>query len=254
MKFSKVGLRKFIDLDKWGISSFGLKIIAAVTMLIDHCGVLFAADNRWLYLIMRGIGRISFPLFCFLLVEGFFHTRNKVKHVINLVLFALISEVPYDMFSGSFFSMGKQNVIITLLVGFLVIWAFDSILNITDEEIGQRVRRIDTNFFDVIITLIVMGVGFVVTYVLNSTYNIGGVLLIIFFYLSYKKPIGRIVSNIFCNVGLYPIGVQWLGGLSSIVIEFYNGKLGARKWKYFFYIFYPGHLLVLSIIKYFIIK
>lgn len=254
MEFSKVGLRKFIDLDKWGISSFGLKIIAAVTMIIDHCGVLFAADNRLLYLIMRSIGRISFPIFCFLLVEGFFHTRNKVKHVMNLVVFATISEVPYDMFKGSFFDTGKQNVIFTLLVGFLVIWAFDNILNVTDKETGQRIKRTDTNIFDMIIILIVMGVGFAITHILNSTYTFGGVLLIIFFYVAYNKPIGRIASNIFFNVGLYSMGVQWLGALSSIIIEFYNGKLGARKWKYFFYIFYPGHLLILSIIKYFIIK
>lgn len=254
MEFSKVGLRKYIDLDKWGISSFGLKMIAAVTMLIDHCGVLFAADNRWLYLIMRGIGRISFPLFCFLLVEGFFYTKNKVKHAINLAIFALLSEIPYDIFTGSLFDMKKQNVIITLLVGFLVIWAFDSILTYKDEKTGQRIRRTDTNLFDVIIALIIMGIGFAVTYILNSTYTFGGVLLIIFFYIAYNKPIGRIVSNGFFNIGLYSFGIQWAGVISAIIIEFYNGKLGARKWKYFFYIFYPGHLLILSIIKYFIIK
>ena len=72
------GLGVFINLDKWGISTFTLKIIAMITMIIDHVGFLFFQDNHQTYIILRSIGRISFPIFCFVLVEGFFHTSDRL--------------------------------------------------------------------------------------------------------------------------------------------------------------------------------
>lgn len=247
MNFNQIGLGKYIDIERWGISSFGLKVIAMVTMLIDHMAVVFAANNIVLYHVMRGIGRLSFPLFCFLLVEGFFYTRNRTKHCINLVLFALISEVPYDMFAGSIFDMKKQNVIFTLLIGFIMIWVLDSILYETNKNTGKKVRR--EGFFDTVIGLIVVFVCLVIAYVFNPTYSFAGIILILLFYVTHGKHIGTIVSNIIFNMGLYTFGTQWLGTFSAIIIEFYNGKPGNKKWKYFFYVFYPLHLLILAIIK-----
>ena len=74
----------YIDLDKYGLSSFTLKIIAVVTMLIDHIAMAFLAQGSSLYMVMRSIGRLSFPIYCFLLVEGFYHTRDKKKHLYML--------------------------------------------------------------------------------------------------------------------------------------------------------------------------
>ncbi len=254
MDFSVVGLRKYIDLDKYGISSFGLKLIAAITMVIDHCAILFVLDNRILHLAMRGIGRLSFPIYCFLLVEGFMHTKSRFKHALTLFVFAIISEIPYDMFNGYLFSMKKQNVIITLFIGFLVIWAYDSILMSRDERTGQPVSRVDANIFDRIMALIAIGVGLYLAYMIKPTYDIAGVLLILLFYIFYRKPMLRIVGNAFFNLGLYKPSIQWLGVASVAVIEFYNGKPGKRKWKYFFYIFYPLHLFILAVIKYILVK
>ena len=73
------GLGVFINLDKWGISTFTLKIIAMITMIIDHVGFLFFQDNHQTYIILRSIGRISFPIFCFVLVEGFFLYIRQIK-------------------------------------------------------------------------------------------------------------------------------------------------------------------------------
>lgn len=243
-----------IDLDKYGISAFGLKLIAVITMIIDHCGVMFATGNKPLYLIMRSIGRISFPLFCFLLVEGFYHTRSKVKHIITLAIFAIISEVPYDAFSGTLFNIGRQSVMFTLLIGFGAIWALDSIFMCTNKETGERIKRVDTNFFDTFIALIILFGGMGLTAVLNTSYSFAGFLLIVFFYISYNSIKSRIILNGFFNMAFYNFGIQWFGTLSIIPIELYNGKLGKYKWKFFFYMFYPVHLGILVLIKLYMIR
>lgn len=129
------------------LSGSTLKWIAIVTMLIDHIGaVLFEngfikAYNQQLsgafsYSVthavwyadiwMRRIGRVAFPIFCFLLVEGFFHTSNRKKYALRLGIFALVSEVPFDLaFRSSILEFTYQNVMVTLFIGFLTIWAME---------------------------------------------------------------------------------------------------------------------------------
>lgn len=135
---------------KRGIPGSTLKLLAIFVMLIDHIAavvlinILISVDffsmgsaayenptyqlMNAIYSNMRMIGRLGFPLFCFLLVEGFVHTRNKLKYVIRLALFCLLSEIPFDLaFSGQLFYMGYQNVFFTLLIGFVVMWGFQGI-------------------------------------------------------------------------------------------------------------------------------
>lgn len=78
------GIGKYINLKKWGLTSFELKIIATVLMVMDHFAIFFLVNHQRLYLIFRGAGRLSFPIFCFLLVEGFYYTENRLKHGILL--------------------------------------------------------------------------------------------------------------------------------------------------------------------------
>ena len=119
---------------KFGISGSTLKLIAIVSMLIDHTAatviraLLISASPDWqpglrtLYSVSRDIGRLAFPIFCFLLVEGFLHTRNPKKYAGRLFLFALISEIPFDLaLQSGWFDPGKQNVYFTLLIGLLVL-------------------------------------------------------------------------------------------------------------------------------------
>ena len=133
--------------ERKGISGSTLKIIAIITMLIDHigAGVLGrllvvrgmneAADlNAWIdanstlvitYQMMRFVGRLAFPIFCFLLVEGFLHTRSAAKYAFRMLLFAVVSEIPFDLaLKGAWYYPEKQNVYVTLLIGLLVLIGF----------------------------------------------------------------------------------------------------------------------------------
>ena len=118
------------------LSGSALKLIAAVTMIIDHVAVsflynsmivLFSAGSYrlTLYNLMRAIGRLSFPLFAFLLVEGFLHTHDKKRYGLRLAIFALLSELPWNLVHTGGLFYGKQNVFFTLLTGYLALCAVE---------------------------------------------------------------------------------------------------------------------------------
>ena len=105
------------------LNSFTLKIIAIITMIIDHIGYVFLPVGTAYYDIARAIGRISFPIFCFLIVQGFFHTRSHINYLIRLLIFALLSEIPFDLaFHKTLFYWNSQNVFITLALGLFAIF------------------------------------------------------------------------------------------------------------------------------------
>ena len=114
-----------------------LKVLAMVTMIIDHIGsqlvdrsiVVFETETYTLtlYRLMRDIGRLAFPLFCFLLIEGFLHTRSKVRYGVSMGVMALISEIPYDLeHHNRLFEIHGQNIFFTLLLGYLAICAVEN--------------------------------------------------------------------------------------------------------------------------------
>ena len=103
---------------KVGWNSFWLKMIAITTMLIDHVGAVLLPQ----YPILRIIGRIAFPIFCFLLVEGFMHTHDVIRYMTRIGLFALISEIPFDLlFYGRILDGTHQNVFFTLFIGLVML-------------------------------------------------------------------------------------------------------------------------------------
>ena len=114
-----------------GISGYWLKLIAVISMLIDHTSAVILEQIPGLEnpaFLMRIIGRLAFPIYCFLLVEGFYHTRSRAKYAGRLFLFALISEVPFDLaFSRRMWDFSSNNVFFTLLFGLLVIWGVEGI-------------------------------------------------------------------------------------------------------------------------------
>lgn len=216
-----------------GISGFGLKWIAIITMLIDHIGAILFPQYR----ILRVIGRISFPIFCFLLVEGFHHTHDWKKYAQRLFLFALVSEIPFDLaFFGTWYAPVYQNVFWTLALGIVMLGIL--------EQLDENWRPGARNGVQKIAILI----GFLLlSDIMRTDYAEKGLLMILIFYAFYDN---RLLAALFVggfNVllgGVAPHSIQWAAVLSVFPILWYNGTRG-KQMKYFFYLFYPVHLLIL---------
>lgn len=218
------------------MSSFELKIIAIITMLIDHIGAVFLTPNTTSYLIFRSIGRLAFPIFVFLLVEGFHHTRDAKKYLTRLGIFALISEIPFDLaFYGGFY-MGHQNIFFTLFLGFLLIMLMKEV------EIKLPKNVIVINVINALLVIVFC----IIAFYLQTDYNFLGILLITAFYLFRGSKMFLVIS-ILLIFGT-PIGsISILAALSMVFIALYNGNKG-KSMKYFFYFFYPAHLLILFLV------
>lgn len=231
-----------------------LKWLAVFSMLLDHTAkiiafqpsltlsVPYAAEpNKLLEISQRlfplfiMVGRLAFPLFCFLLVEGFMHTSNVKKYALRLFLFALISEIPYDLaFSHRFFDFESQNVFFTLSIGLIVIIGLERLRNYTKIKYFYA--------------LLLVGIGIFLAEWLQTDYGGQiGILLIVTLYLFRDSTLLKCILG-----GLILSQNSWFGLLAFIPIYFYNGQRG-KQWKYFFYWFYPIHLLVLFAIQQFLI-
>lgn len=209
---------------RWNIQcldSFQLKCIAIVSMALDHTGAVLYPSQIWL----RCLGRIAFPIFCFLIVEGFFHTHDVRRYMGRLGVFALISEIPYDLaFRGVPLEYDHQNVFFTLLIG-----------------IGMMVLLERNREWPVKAVILLLAMWLAV--LIRSDYNFRGVLLIFVFYIFHESRWLAVTAGGLWNF-LYQGVIQKYGVLSVLPLALYNGERG-RKMKYFFYIFYPAHLLLL---------
>ncbi len=232
-----------------GISGSTLKLIAIVTMFIDHTGATViraiqrhpavTADPElytlWLHIYQaaRSIGRLAFPIFCFLLVEGFLHTRNVRKYAGRLFLFALISEVPFDIaLKGSWYFPAKQNVYFTLLIGLLVIAA---------------ISRITENWTrNQLLSVLPIAAGMYLALLIDTDYNYKGVFLIAVLYLMRYSRLYQ------CLAGAASVAWELPAPLAFIPVYLYNGRRGLRL-KYFFYWFYPAHLMFLYVMAHYVI-
>ncbi len=241
---------------KFGLSGSTLKWIAIITMLIDHIGASVLTKRllymKWypeefggvtseyveqfnnLYYIMRAtriIGRIAFPIFCFLLVEGFLRTKNLKKYMLRMTLFALLAEIPFDLvFAGKTFYWGYQNVMITLLIGMFTMYG----CKVIEEKVPGKVGR-----------FVACGAcfvaGAVVADFLKTDYGARGIIPIMVLYFLRHFKVYQMIGGAISFVWELP------ASLSFLFIGFYNGKRGMRM-KYFFYLFYPLHLFLLYLI------
>lgn len=206
-----------------------LKLLAVITMFIDHGALIFSAylPGQIVY-ILRQVGRLSFPIFCFLAAEGYVHTKNKKRYAWSLLLFALLSEVPFDlMLTGKVFDMGKQNIYFTLFFGVLMMFFY--------ENAEGWLKK----------ALMMLGVG-VTSILLDVDYGIRGVLLMFLLYVLREEPFAK-------SALAFPLlsGV-WTAFAAFLPINLYNGKRGfiQTPWlKYSFYAFYPAHIILLLFVR-----
>lgn len=227
---------------RFGISGSTLKVIAAVTMLIDHVGAVIllrmlyqnsASELYQTYYLFRKIGRIAFPIYCFLLVEGFLKTHDLKKYLLRVGLFTVISEVPFDLaFRDSLWDISYQNVFFTLWIGLLALYFIKRIEE--RKEWGQVIKTIGT----IGITLTAMQLA----EMLRTDYAGYGVFSIVILYLLRGNRILQAIGGAASFLWEIP------APLGFVPVLLYNGKRGLRM-KYFFYIFYPAHLLILYAIS-----
>lgn len=225
------------------LNSFTLKLIAIICMTIDHIGAVigtkyvdggiylsgvFKAD---FYRLLRYIGRIAFPIFCYLIVEGYYHTRNVWKYTLRLFVFALISQIPFSLATHKTpFHFSSLNVFFTLCMGLICIILLES-------------RHTDAHTAFSFISIVCITA---LSILLNTDYSIFGILLILIFYIFRDKPIKISIAMLICIV-LFENPQELFALLSIIPIALHNGKKGPSI-KYAFYVYYPLHLTILYLI------
>lgn len=240
--------------EKFGITAAALHILAMAFMLCDHLWAMILPAEEWL----TCIGRIAFPIFAFLLVEGYFHTRDLRRYILRLLAGALLSELPFDlMYGGSIFYPYHQNVLWTFLISLLLISLID--------KARTRLKPVVAAAVSAGLALL----GFLLGYVAMVDYYGVGILTVLVFYCFHKRTWQSLSGQLIC---LYILNVRLLGGyyyafnlwghefavvqqglalLALIPIWLYRGKQGYHHkiFQIFCYAFYPFHMLVLFFVR-----
>ena len=219
------------------MSGFQIKLWACLFMLVDHLGVILFPNQ----ILLRMIGRLSFPLFAWSIANGFCHTHDFRRYLQRLFFFGLLLQLPYSLYFHSW----ELNIFFTLSLGLAGIWLF--------ERLGNKGLAF----------LVVLGIAGLGEYI-GADYGAYGVLLIFAFHYFRKDFRKLLIAVILLNLIRYLIfaicqtagwvvlsymdDIQPLSTSALIFVYLYNGQKG-RSWKYLFYVFYPAHLLILYGIK-----
>ena len=221
------------------MSSFALHIWAMLLMLCDHLQLTLLPDLP----ILRCVGRLAFPLFAFMAVEGYLHTRSLKKYLLRLLVLAVISEIPFDLLvSGSVFDPMHQNVIWTIILGLCCIRAF--------ENISADLKKM--------LSAVVIIASLAAAIIARVDYSSAGVLTLLAFYAfrgnTVRCRLMQLLSLAFINLVLlggieFAFPYQALAVLSLPIIWLYDGSQGPHNGfiKAANYLFYPAHMLILAL-------
>lgn len=221
-----------------------LKLIACITMFIDHFGHAIVPHLQVpymveLYYICRIIGRIAFPIYCFLLAEGMRHTRNAGKYILRLAIGILLAELPFDYALEGHFCWSYQSVMVTLTLGAIMLLCM-----------GKTEKKW--------LKLLLVVPFAVLAELAKSDYGGWGILMIAVFALIDRLPF-RVLGILLVNAAMesaaipvfgIPVSIQLLATLAMIPIALYSGEklTRSRAVQWGFYLFYPVHLLILWLI------
>ena len=238
---------------KFDISSVGLHIFAMIFMLMDHMWATVFTNTQWL----TQVGRLAFPIFAFMIVDGYTHTKNLKKYVIRLLAFALISEIPFNLMTGGrVFYYVHQNVLWTFLIGIGLM------------HLNELARKKGKLWLTALTAVSTVALGYILGYITFVDYNAAGILTVLLFYFFRGRKwwcmLGQLAGLYYINVellqGLYfevelfghnfEIVQQGIAVLSLVFIWLYKGRQGKKSkvFQYFCYAFYPAHMLILWII------
>ena len=216
-----------------------LKLIAMISMVFDHAGDMFFPDVMW----PRMIGRLAMPIFSFFIAEGFSHTRDKKKYLCRLGIFALISEIPFDLAFEGRLGIGHQNIMLSFFLAVVALMLYDWIQG------GTKSEEKHTSIGKTVLGVIAVAAIAAISLLLRADYTIFAVIAVFLFYvLRQKHPLVRTGVGAAFLALTRTVGYYCTTGLSFIPLAMYNGKKG-RGLKWLFYGFYPGHLLLLAAIK-----
>ena len=219
----------------------GLKAIACITMLLDHIGAVFLPES----LLLRCIGRLAFPVYCFLIAEGSHYTKDPGKYALRLTILALLSEVPFELALYGGYTQYRQNVILTLLTGFFALEAMKQCPNLLLKAL-------------VAVPFVLVG------RYLRSDYGYRGVMLIVLFGLTRQLPyrhllqllgmaaiFGPMASAELLHIGGFTLKMQQLALLAMVPIALYSGekRTMSKAVQWGFNLFYPVHLAIIALIK-----
>lgn len=234
-----------------------LHIIAMTLMLMDHLWATLLPAREWL----TCAGRVAFPIFAFMAVEGYFHTRSFKKYILRMLLFAVLSEIPFDlMYGGTWFYPVHQNVLWTFLLSLLGVWLM------------EQVRKKGKTWMYLLVCVLVVPAGLVLgTLCMVDYYGVGVLTVFVFYFLHGRKWwcfLGQLAALYWLNVELlgglmYPVQLfgmefelcqQGLALLALIPIWLYRGRQGyhSKPFQYLCYVFYPVHMLLLVVVLNFI--
>ena len=248
-----------------------LKILAMGTMFLDHAAasIIFGSGlNQVSPLVenigiaMRLVGRMAFPLYAFLLVQGFMWTRSWQKYVTRVALFALISEIPFNlMLTGEVWYSRAQNTIVTLLIGLICMRMLETLekqfgLTMrpgsgwkigharTDETTSERTGGFGGKILGIALAVWTAAAAMFAAELLSTDYGAFGVLLIVILYVFRHRPADLIVAGCLTVTLIYGFRLEVLfAWIAFFFISRYNGERG-RKLGLMPYVFYPVHLLV----------
>lgn len=212
---------------------FLLKSIALITMIIDHYGAIFQSS----VITYRIIGRLAFPIYAFLLVEGYFHSKNIKRYATRLFLFAFVSEMPFDLAFYNGVNFTHQNIFFTLFIGLYTMYFLEN----------KEKYKVNTP--------LVLGFGILLATLFSVDYSFIGIIYILsFYYTRNLKPSQRLFSVGLSMFLINLISLSYLQNFALLalpLIFFYNGELGPKNKfiQLFFYISYPLHLIIFYLIQ-----
>ena len=230
------------------LSGNALKLIAAAAMLVDHVGFMFFPGVR----LLRMIGRLAFPIFAYMIAEGCRYTRSRTRYLLPLAGMAAVFQLVYYVVDGSLY----MCIFVSFTLACLMIYALDNLAR------SIRERRGVFSVACRVITLL-LSVAFAAGFceVFTVDYGFSGTLVPVFAYLPVMfiktdcdictVPMQVISAGIPLVILAYISGMsQWYSLLTLPLLLLYSGKRGKRNMKYFFYVFYPAHLVLLWVIDY----
>lgn len=218
-----------------GLSAFQIKLLACFFMLLDHIGYFFFPEQIFL----RAVGRLSFPLFAFMIANGWHFTHSRQKYFWRILIFGIIIQIPFAAFINS----SLYNIFFTLSLGIIAIWLWD---------------RYKNTFLRIILCLLPM----IAAALLNADYGWFGVALILICHIFYDDFPRLSIAFVLASLMRILIGyAQWmLGGefpaiislqpfaLLSLAFIFLYDRTPGKKSRWLFFIFYPGHLAILYLV------